>query len=94
MLERLRSTSQVLLVGFGALSISAAVMTRAPISAAAGASETHAGITAGSPAAAPSSGSEFDEGGWQTVWRDNFNGPAGSGVNPSLWKYDTGQGAV
>jgi beta-glucanase (GH16 family) len=30
--------------------------------------------------------------GWQRIWVDNFNGPAGSGVNPSVWKYDTGTG--
>jgi beta-glucanase (GH16 family) len=31
-------------------------------------------------------------GGWSRVWVDNFNGPAGSGVDPSVWTYDTGQG--
>lgn len=30
--------------------------------------------------------------GWSRVWLDDFNGPAGTGVNPSVWKYDTGQG--
>jgi beta-glucanase (GH16 family) len=30
--------------------------------------------------------------GWSRVWSDDFDGPAGSGVNPSVWKYDTGQG--
>jgi len=29
---------------------------------------------------------------WQQVWSDSFNGPAGQGVNPGVWKYDTGQG--
>lgn len=50
--------------------------------------------TAAAAGPAPSGGSEFEGGGWKTVWRDNFNGPAGSGVNPSFWKYNTGQGAV
>jgi beta-glucanase (GH16 family) len=26
------------------------------------------------------------------VWLDDFNGPAGTAVNPSVWKYDTGKG--
>lgn len=30
--------------------------------------------------------------GWTRAWIDNFNGPAGSGVNPSVWEYDTGTG--
>ena len=31
-------------------------------------------------------------GGWSRVWSDDFKGPAGSGVDPSVWKYNTGQG--
>lgn len=31
-------------------------------------------------------------GGWSRVWLDDFRGPAGAGVDPSVWKYDTGQG--
>jgi len=31
-------------------------------------------------------------GGWTRVWADGFNGPAGTGVDPSAWKYNTGQG--
>src|SRR3954453_15325042 len=31
-------------------------------------------------------------GGWSRVWSDNFNGRAGTGVNPRVWKYNTGQG--
>jgi beta-glucanase (GH16 family) len=31
-------------------------------------------------------------GGWSRVWSDDFNGRAGTRVNPSVWKYDTGQG--
>jgi beta-glucanase (GH16 family) len=65
---------------------------RAAESAAAGAPETQAQVTAGPPTSAPSGGSEFEGGVWKTVFRDNFNGPGGSGVNPSSWKYDTGQG--
>jgi len=30
--------------------------------------------------------------GWTRVWTDTFNGAAGSGVNPSVWKYNTGTG--
>jgi beta-glucanase (GH16 family) len=30
--------------------------------------------------------------GWTRIWIDNFNGPAGSGVDPSVWKYNTGTG--
>lgn len=30
--------------------------------------------------------------GWSRVWSDDFDGPAGTGVNPSVWKYNTGQG--
>ena len=33
-----------------------------------------------------------EAGGWERVWSDQFNGPAGTGVDPSIWKYDTGQG--
>jgi beta-glucanase (GH16 family) len=29
---------------------------------------------------------------WTKVWSDSFNGPAGQGVDGSVWKYDTGQG--
>lgn len=29
---------------------------------------------------------------WTPIWSDNFNGPAGTGVNTSNWIYDTGQG--
>jgi beta-glucanase (GH16 family) len=41
-------------------------------------------VTAGAPAGAGDP--------WTTVWRDDFTGAAGSGVNPSDWKYNTGQG--
>jgi beta-glucanase (GH16 family) len=30
--------------------------------------------------------------GWTRVWTDTFNGAAGSGVEPSGWKYNTGTG--
>ena len=29
---------------------------------------------------------------WQTTWYENFAGPAGQGLSPDTWKYDTGQG--
>ena len=32
-------------------------------------------------------------GGWNQAWIDDFNGPAGSGVNQSTWQYDTGPGS-
>jgi beta-glucanase (GH16 family) len=31
-------------------------------------------------------------GGWSRVWSDDFNGRAGTGVDTSVWKYNTGQG--
>jgi beta-glucanase (GH16 family) len=31
---------------------------------------------------------------WTEVWSDSFNGPAGSGVDTTRWKYDNGQGAI
>ena len=30
--------------------------------------------------------------GWTRVWTDTFTGAAGSGVDPSVWKYNTGTG--
>jgi beta-glucanase (GH16 family) len=50
------------------------------------------------PAAAASSagqagGSGFPGGpGWTRVWTDTFDGAAGSGVDRSVWKYNTGTG--
>ena len=32
--------------------------------------------------------------GWSTVFSDDFNGAAGSGVDTSNWKYDTGAGST
>lgn len=29
---------------------------------------------------------------WKQVWADNFSGPAGSSINTSYWKFDTGRG--
>ncbi len=29
---------------------------------------------------------------WVRIWQDDFTGPAGRGVNPRIWRYDTGQG--
>jgi beta-glucanase (GH16 family) len=42
------------------------------------------------PAAAAASATHG--GGWSRVWRDDFNGRARTGVDPSVWKYNTGQG--
>jgi beta-glucanase (GH16 family) len=48
-------------------------------------------------AAAPPAGEAGGPGGpggpgWTRVWTDTFNGAAGSGVDPSVWKYNTGTG--
>ncbi|HEX8005753.1 MAG TPA: glycoside hydrolase family 16 protein [Trebonia sp.] len=52
---------------------------------------TIAAASSAGPAAGPGHpGSAGD--GWTRVWIDSFNGPAGSGVDPSVWKYDTGTG--
>jgi beta-glucanase (GH16 family) len=29
---------------------------------------------------------------WTLVWRDDFNGPAGRGINQKFWEYDIGRG--
>jgi beta-glucanase (GH16 family) len=29
---------------------------------------------------------------WKEIWIDNFNGPAGGGINRGSWKFDTGHG--
>ena len=42
--------------------------------------------------AMPGSPPVHGAGGWSRVWSDDFNGPAGTRVNPSVWKYNTGQG--
>jgi beta-glucanase (GH16 family) len=45
------------------------------------------------PATAAASATPWREGGgWSRVWLDDFNGPAGTGVDRSVWKYNTGQG--
>ena len=45
------------------------------------------------PATAAAGSRRVDRaGGWSRVWSDNFNGRAGTGVNPRVWKYNTGQG--
>jgi beta-glucanase (GH16 family) len=48
-------------------------------------------------AAAPPAGQGSGPGhpggpGWTRVWTDTFSGAAGSGVDPSVWKYNTGTG--
>jgi beta-glucanase (GH16 family) len=59
-------------------------MTVLPATVAAGATPSDVIAAAGIP---PLQGAR-----WSRVWLDDFNGPAGTGVNPSVWKYDTGQG--
>ncbi len=45
---------------------------------------------AATPAPAPS---PAPAGAWKLVWSDIFSGPAGSSIDPTKWKFDTGQGA-
>ena len=71
--------------GLTILSSMAMAVALLPASAAAGATPWGASEAAGSP---PVHGA----GGWSRVWSDDFNGPAGTGVNQSVWKYNTGQG--
>jgi beta-glucanase (GH16 family) len=67
------------------LSFMAMAVALLPASAAATAAPWGAIAAGGSP---PVHGA----GRWSRVWLDNFDGPAGTGVNPSAWKYNTGQG--
>src|SRR5256885_4744725 len=46
------------------------------------------------PATAAAAPSVHRGGGWSRVWSDDFKGPAGTGVDPSVWKYNTGPGAT
>jgi beta-glucanase (GH16 family) len=71
-----RESIHQLMIGLVASSMLATGLGIIPTSAAAAATVR--------PAASPR--------GWQTVWRDDFNGPAGSRVNPLYWKYDLGTG--
>lgn len=73
-----------LLAGAGA----AAVMLAAVLPSA-GANASVGARTPAGPAASWHAG-----GGWKQVWSDNFNGRAGSGVNPAVWEYDTGPGST
>ena len=47
---------------------------------------------AASPAGQASGPGQPGGPGWTRVWADTFNGAAGSGVDPSVWKYNTGTG--
>jgi hypothetical protein len=60
-----------------------------------------AAVIALADAAAPASASSAaqagepgrpDGPGWANIWTDSFNGSAGSGVDTSAWKYNTGTG--
>ncbi len=42
--------------------------------------------------AASIAGAATGPAGWRTVVRDDFNGPAGAGLNPATWIYDAGTG--
>ena len=52
-----------------------------------------AGLTALSDTAASAS-VPAPPSGWSTIFSDDFNGAAGSGVNTSNWEYDTGAGST
>ncbi len=43
-----------------------------------------------SPSTSPSTSPSSAPGNWTTVFNEDFNGSAGTGVNTSTWKYDTG----
>jgi beta-glucanase (GH16 family) len=74
---------------FAALSIGAALaMVPAPGAARA----RHPGAGTHAPFATRAGWDSPGAGGWRRVWADSFDGPAGSAVNRSVWKYDTGQG--
>jgi beta-glucanase (GH16 family) len=40
----------------------------------------------------PAEAAPVQDGGWTTVWSDDFTGAAGSGVNTANWRYATGTG--
>ena len=64
----------------GAVAVLAAMVVAVPPAAAASSAVQGAGpVGPGGP-------------GWTRVWTDTFNGAAGSGVDPSVWNYDTGTG--
>jgi beta-glucanase (GH16 family) len=44
----------------------------------------------GSSSGGSSSGGGSTEPGWTLTWSDEFNGPDGSGVDPTKWSFDTG----
>jgi beta-glucanase (GH16 family) len=69
-----------LMAVLGVVAVAAAVAGARPAQAAASTS-----TAAGRQAAAAA-------GGWALVWRDDFTGPAGTGVDTADWKYNTGQG--
>jgi beta-glucanase (GH16 family) len=52
-----------------------------------------AGAPASAPAPAPATVPAPPDG-WKTVFSDDFNGAAGSGVDTSAWQYDTGPGST
>jgi beta-glucanase (GH16 family) len=68
---------QRLLTGLVTFTVCAAVLGSVPSPAAASTAAPRVGAAGGD---------------WHTVWRDDFNGPAGRGVNTAFWKYDLGQG--
>jgi beta-glucanase (GH16 family) len=72
-----------------------ATLPTAPATAAlVGRSPALAGVptVAASPGYGGPAGGGLGQGGWKRVWEDDFHGLSGSGVDPSVWKYDTGQG--
>jgi hypothetical protein len=74
--------SQLVLIILSSIAMAVALL---PATAAASARPSRSMAPAGLPRV-------HGGGGWSRVWSDNFNGRAGTGVNPSVWKYNTGQG--
>jgi beta-glucanase (GH16 family) len=48
--------------------------------------------SAARPAAQPSLPADGQSPPWKLAWSDEFNGPAGGGVNTGYWQHDTGRG--
>ena len=85
--------SRPLAAGIGILM----TMTGLACSSATSGSPGTAGTAAGpqqsaAPSQAPRRTVEMLGSTWSQVWSDPFNGPAGQGINPANWQYQTGHG--
>ena len=67
------------------------LLTLSSVAVAALTATANAGANSGLPATPGQRGLGGGDG-WSRVWVDDFKGRAGTGVDPSVWKYDTGQG--